>query len=129
MMVIKEINRGLDGNGCDYGRGEMNHRKAVNTENLKPFKKGADSRRNKGNKNAEAQSFSIQFRNALAKKLSADKIADILIAEVERKRPWAIQEFLDRLMGKSTQPLEHSGEVNHAVFMMPRPKKKKENAG
>ena len=104
----------------------MTHRRAVNTANLKPFKKGADPRRNSGNKNAEAQSFSIKFRNALAKKLSAEKVAEILIEEVKRKKPWAIQEFLDRLTGKSTQPLEHSGEINHAIFMMPRPKKKKD---
>ena len=75
----------------------------------KPFKKGDDPRRNKGNKNAGAQAFAIKFRNALAEKISPDEVADILIAEVKKKRPWAIQEYLDRLMGKSAQPIEHSG--------------------
>lgn len=87
------------------------------------FKKGKDSRRNMGgNKNVEAQSFAIEFRNALANKLSPEDVADILIAEVQKKKPWAIQEFLDRLMGKSTQPIEHSGEVGVPIFRMPRPK-------
>ena len=73
------------------------------------FKKGDDPRRNKGNKNATAQAFGIKFRNALAEKLAPEKIADILIEEVKKKRPWAIQEYLDRVMGKSAQPIEHSG--------------------
>ena len=93
----------------------MNHRATVKTENLKPFKKGYDPRRGKGGKNAEAQAFAVRFRNALAEKISAGEMAELLIAEAKRKRPWAIQEILDRLMGKSTQPIEHKGEMTFTL--------------
>ena len=76
------------------------------------FQKGDDSRRNKGNKNAAAQAFAIKFRNALAEKIKPEKVADILIEQVKKGKPWAIQEYLDRLMGKSAQPMEHSGQID-----------------
>lgn len=102
----------------------MSRSSTVKTENLKPFKKGKDERRNPtGALSREAAAFSMKFRNALAKKMSPEDVADILINEVKKKKPWAIQEFLDRLMGKSTQPIEHSGNVGIPVFKMPRPKK------
>jgi len=89
----------------------MAHSKAANTANLKPFKKGADPKRNTGgNKNKEAQAFSILFRNALAKKMSPDELAELLVANAKKNKPWAIEEILDRLIGKVTQPI--SGDVN-----------------
>jgi len=76
------------------------------------FKKGHDPRRNKGNKNNAAQEFSIKFRNALANKISPEKVADLLIVQMKKGKPWAIQEYLDRMMGKSTQTLDLKGQVD-----------------
>jgi len=75
------------------------------------FKKGHDPRRNKGNKNNAAQEFSIKFRNALANKISPEKVADLLIVQMKKGKPWAIQEYLDRMMGKSTQSFDVGDEL------------------
>lgn len=86
------------------------------------FKRGHDPRRNMGgNKNVEAQNFAVEFRNALAKEMKPSAVAKLLIEEVKKKKPWAIQEFLDRLMGKPAQPIEHGGEIYTPIFRMPRP--------
>lgn len=81
-------------------------------KNSGQFKKGDDPRRNKGNKNAKAQAFAIEFRNALANKISPETVANLLIEQMRKNKPWAIQEYLDRMMGKSTQPIDHSGQID-----------------
>jgi hypothetical protein len=50
------------------------------------------------------------FLNALAKKLKPEKAADILIEAYEAKRPWAITEAHERIMGKVTQPVGFQGQ-------------------
>ena len=80
------------------------------------FQKGDDPRRNKGgNLNAAAQSYEIRFRNALASNLTPEEFARLVIEEVRRHRPGAKEFYADRLMGKSPQPLAHSGEVSHTL--------------
>jgi len=76
------------------------------------FQKGADPRRNSGgNLNAEAQSWEIRFRNALAKKLDPVKAADLMTKAYLRAQAWAVNESHERLMGKVSQALEHSGAI------------------
>ena len=41
---------------------------------------------------------------------------------------WAVNFIAERVEGKITQPIGVSGRIDHAIFMMPRPKKKNENA-
>ena len=92
----------------------MSHSSGVKTKNLKPFKKGADSRRNPtGALSKEAAAFSMKFRNALAKKGNPDELAEILWKHAKNGRPWAIDVILERLMGKVTQPI--SGEIDHTL--------------
>ena len=93
----------------------MSHNSGVKTENLKPFQKGKDSRRNPtGALCKEAAAFSMKFRNALAKKGNPDELAEILWKYAKQGRPWAIDIILERLMGKVTQPI--SGAVDHNLF-------------
>ena len=99
----------------------MNNKRRVIPAQLKPFKKGADSRRNtNGSICAERANWSSQFSNALARKLSPDEVAQILVDAVRKGRPWAIELYLDRLIGKEVQPIDATvkGQV---AFIMPRP--------
>jgi hypothetical protein len=82
-------------------------RRGVNTANLKPFKKGPDPRRNPtGGVCKERAAWEQKFRNALAEKADPCKLAQVLVdAAMRAKRPWAIEIILDRLIGKSVQPL------------------------
>jgi hypothetical protein len=87
----------------------MNSRKPAKRPRGKPFAKGNDPRRNmNGNLNAEAQSYEIRFRNALAEGLSPKEFAGIVIEDVRRHRPGAKEFYADRLMGKATQPISGS---------------------
>ena len=89
----------------------MKHSGNVNTANLRPFKKGPDSRRNpNGRVCKERAAWEQVFRNALAKKADPDKLAQVLVDAAMSKRPWAIEIVLDRLMGKPNQPI--TGEFN-----------------
>jgi len=98
---------------------------AEKTARLKPFKKGADSRRNPtGAMSRERAAWSIKFHNALAEKLTPEDAADLLIKAFKARQSWAAQEILDRLLGKVTQPV--SGDLTHThtvLFQMPRPEK------
>ena len=89
----------------------MNNKRRVVPAQLKPFKKGADPRRNtNGSICAERANWSSQFSNALARKLNPDEVAQILVDAVRKGRPWAIELYLDRLIGKEVQPI--SGQVD-----------------
>lgn len=89
------------------------------------FKPGPDPRRNTGgNLNAEAQSYEIRFRNALAEKLPPEEFADIVVEDVRRHRPGAREFYAKYLVGEPVQKhaVDHSGEVKlPVVFVMPRP--------
>jgi hypothetical protein len=90
---------------------KIHKRRAGRVENLKPFKKGFDPRRHGGPKNHELADFTINFKNALAKKAPAEKIADILSKYILNGRPWAIQLGLEYLCEKPAQGVKHSGEI------------------
>jgi len=84
----------------------MNHSASVKTRNLKPFRKGEDLRRHKhGSASEERATWTNLFLNRLAKRLDPKVAADILALAYEAKRPWAITEVHERLMGKVTQPI------------------------
>ena len=94
----------------------MSARKPVNMPRGKPFVKGADSRRNRGgNLNAEAQSYEIRFRNALAKGLAPEEFADLVIKDVKSRRPGAKEFYADRLMGRVTQPISGPPSTDGAL--------------
>ena len=91
----------------------MNHSNSVKAANLKPFKKGEDKRRNttSGPLKKEAIAFAIKFKNALVEHGNPNELAEILWNEARKKKPWAIEMILDRMMGKSTQPIEHKTPI------------------
>jgi hypothetical protein len=78
----------------------MNRRNPACTANLKPFKKGDDPRRNKGCRSKEAVSFAQRFANSLATGGTPEELSTILWTEAKRRRPWAIEMIMDRLIGK-----------------------------
>jgi len=83
-------------------------------KNLKPFKKGHDPRRKKlGPVAVERSTWTTLFLNRLAERLDPKVAADILASAYEAKRPWAISEVHERLMGKVTQPI--TGEMAHTL--------------
>jgi hypothetical protein len=87
----------------------MKRYNAVSLANLKPFTGKDDPRRNKtGNKTADRAAWAINFNNALAEKADPDKLIKKLLDLAERGCEWAMKEVLDRLMGKSTQPISGS---------------------
>ncbi len=95
----------------------MTHSEPVKTPRKGQFKKGHDPHRNMaGNKNAARQSYTVRFNNALAEGLSPEEFAAICIEDVRRHRPGAKEFYADRLMGKISQPLEHSGDIGFRVI-------------
>ena len=93
------------------------------------FKKGDDPRRHKGGrKSREAIELSTALLNALTdegkKRDNFKKLAEKIWNRAIAGQPWAVDVILDRFLGKATQSIEHSGQIDHAVFIMPRPKKK-----
>lgn len=81
-------------------------------KNLRPFKPGFNPKRNGGPKNHELAEFTICFKNALAQKVPAKKMADILAKYILNGRPWAMQLGLEYLVEKPAQGIKHSGEIN-----------------
>jgi hypothetical protein len=95
---------------------KMNGNKRAIGAGGKPFKNGDDPRRGKnGRVCAERASWAVKFNNAMAQKITPDDVAEILIKEVRRGRPWAIELYLDRVIGKASQPIEHTGEIAHKL--------------
>lgn len=75
-------------------------------KNLRPFKKGPNSKRPKGGPVCiERMAWTNLFLNRLAKRLKPADAADILATAYEQRRPWAITEVHERLMGRVTQPI------------------------
>lgn len=96
-------------------KNKIHKRRAGRVENLKPFKKGFDPRRHGGPKNHELADFTINFKNALATKVPAEKIADILAKYILNGRPWAIQLGLEYLVEKPAQ--QHKGDISLRMKM------------
>lgn len=72
------------------------------------FKKGDDPRRHMGGaKTTEAQSFAVNFANALASGGDPKALADLLWDKAMKGQQWAIDIVLDRLIGK---PKDNEGE-------------------
>lgn len=91
----------------------MNHNASVKTKNLKPFRKGEDSRRHKhGSASEERAAWTNLFLNRLAERLDPKAAANILATAYEAKRSWAITEVHERLMGKVAQPVGLSGDIS-----------------
>ena len=83
-----------------------------NTAPAGRFKKGDDPRRNRnGQKSKAAVAFGASFSRALAEHGSAEELAEILWSEARRKRPWAVEMIMERLMGKVTQPVDSDANV------------------
>lgn len=102
----------------------MTDSSADKTARLKPFKKGADSRRNPtGAMSRERAAWSNKFHNALAEKLTPEDAADLLIKAFKARQSWAAQEVLERLLGKVTQPVDNK-VTGSVTFIMPRPQAK-----
>jgi len=99
----------------------MTDSKPVRRGKGKPFVKGPDPRRNlAGNLNAEAQSYEINFRNALADGLSPREFAQIVAEGVRRNRPGYKELAAKYLIGEPAQ--KHDFNVRGQVaFIMPRP--------
>jgi hypothetical protein len=88
----------------------------ANENNLKPFKKGIDNRRNVKGRPA----ILPELKEAIAKLLSEDKegktaldkILNVLYDRAMKGDIRAIQELLDRGFGKPTNKIEHSKDIN-----------------
>lgn len=91
----------------------------------RPFKKG-DPRINKhGPKSRDAQVFAVLFGNALANGGDPAELSKILWDKAKHGQPWAIEMLLDRIIGKVSQSLEHSGAINLIVSNDFLPQKEK----
>jgi len=83
---------------------------------LKPFKKGDDSRRNRnGSISGERAAWAARFNNALAAKLDPEEAAKVLVEAYKAKRPWAVSEVHERLMGKVTQVVEADQAITYRI--------------
>jgi len=87
----------------------------------KPFSKGADPRRGKSGSIPKAKaSFKADMRRLIEEKTDAEAIYRVLVSKARAGVQWAIQELLDRGLGKPTQIVE---EKRDAVvrFVFPEP--------
>lgn len=99
----------------------------MNPENLKPFKKGDDARRNMEGRPKGSRSLSTILREMLDEsieviengKKTKKQFKDVLIRKLLKKANdgdmRAIQEIFDRVEGKSKQEIEHSGELKQVI--------------
>jgi hypothetical protein len=93
---------------------------------LKPFKKGEDSRRNPLGRVSHARStWMAQFLNSLAEKLTPEEAAEMFAKRYKSGIPFFVGEAHDRLGGKVSQPMTADMTVKGQVmFVMPRPEDK-----
>ena len=80
------------------------------------FKKGDPRINRNGRKSVTRAEWSVKFNDLLAEELPPNEAVKILIKAYKAGKPWAIQEVLERLMGKVTQPIDHSGEMDHNIM-------------
>ena len=95
----------------------VNSKPAKKKPRGKPFTGADDPRRNnEGNLNAEAQSWGINYRNWLAKKLTPEQAAEVTVDAYKRKQAWAVHEVNERLGGKVTQPIEAEQNILYRII-------------
>ena len=93
----------------------MRHTTSVHSARRgRPFQKGDDPRRNKGAKSQEAQSFAVNFANALATGGDPKALSALLWEKALRGQPWAVEILLDRLIGK---PKENEGQPRQITVL------------
>lgn len=97
----------------------------MNDENLKPFKKGFDPRRNTTGLNRGSKSAKTIFRELLASQDPDGEWARPVVAKIIQKGfrgegdLAALKEILDRTEGKIPQPLQGEGfESNSYVYIV-----------
>lgn len=76
----------------------------------KPFARGTDPRRHlAGTKDKAALSFKADFKRLIEERTDAEQIYNVLVKKAKDGVQWAVQELLDRGLGKPKQ--EHSLEL------------------
>jgi hypothetical protein len=86
-------------------------------KNLRPFKKGADARRNPLGRVSQARStWMAKFLNALAEKLDPDEAAEVFVKRYRAGIPFFVGEAHERLGGKVTQPIEAEQNIVYRVI-------------
>lgn len=77
-----------------------------------PFQKGGDPRRHLlGRKSKDALSFKADMRKLIEERTDAEQIYNVLLRKAKAGVQWAVQELLDRGLGKAQQ--SHSLEIEH----------------
>lgn len=94
----------------------------ANDENLKPFKKGVDKRRNLGGRPKGALSVKTRLRNLLEAYEAGEEVDNLdamlisLIKRVKEKGDaHAFDKLIDRLEGKPKQTIE--GDVDNHIIV------------
>jgi hypothetical protein len=101
----------------------INSNRAKAAPRGKPFVQGdARINRDHGPKCADAAAYSINTKNALARRVPPEKLVDILEKFILRGAPWAISLAVELLVEKQPQNVKVTGQV---AFIMPRPEVKK----
>ena len=106
----------------------MNNSSRVVPAQLKPFKKGKDSRRNPLGRVSQARSsWMAKFLNELAEVLDPKEAAEMFARKYKGGQPFFVGQAHERLGGKVTQPVDADLTVKgQVIFAMSRPKDKSE---
>ena len=77
----------------------------------RPFVQGTDPRRHlAGTKSREALDFKAEFKRVLRDRVNVEKLVKVLLQKAEAGIPWAMQEVLDRGLGKAVQFIDEKIE-------------------
>lgn len=82
-----------------------------------PFKKGEDTRRHlDGRKSKDALDFKAEFKRVLHDEVNIKKLVRVLLRKAEAGIPWAMQEVLDRGLGKAVQFTDNKFEEGLVTY-------------